>query len=131
MATIELRLNPRKASNYAFFCPVTKLHLTLANPVGITDRVSPYILRAVKSKTLIDINNVIDLATGTLKDENASNITESKTEQVKNEEPVKSETTVTQPQEELSQEVEVAVEEKKSNKRGKRTQNNPVDEVAR
>lgn len=129
---IVLKLNPRKVGNYAFFCPVTKLHLTLTNPVGTTDRVSPYILRALKGKTLIDVNNVVDLKTGEL---NVEKKTDKKEE---NAEPVKSETTVTQDQkeEESSQEVEVTVdkkedkEEKKTNKRGKRAQASPVDEVA-
>lgn len=127
MATIELRLNQRKPGNYAFFCPVTKLHLTLANPVGITDRVSPYILRALKSNTLVDVNGVIDLESGKTNVNNNTKKTETKTESVK------SETTATPDRKEKSpsQEVEVAVEEKKTtNKRGKRAQTNPVDEVA-
>lgn len=127
MATIELRLNQRKPGNYAFFCPVTKLHLTLANPVGITDRVSPYILRALKSNTLVDVNGVIDLESGKMNVNNNTKKTETKTE------PVKSEATATpdQKEESPSQEVEAAVEEKKTtNKRGKRTQTNPVDEAA-
>ena len=127
MATIELRLNQRKPGNYAFFCPVTKLHLTLANPVGITDRVSPYILRALKSNTLVDVNGVIDLESGKTNVNNNTKKTETKTESVK------SKTTATQDQKEesSSQEVEVAVEEKKTtNKRGKRAQTNPVDEAA-
>lgn len=127
MATIELRLNQRKPGNYAFFCPVTKLHLTLANPVGITDRVSPYILRALKSNTLVDVNGVIDLESGKTNVNNNTKKTETKTESVK------SQTTVTpnQKEESSSQKVEAAVEEKKTtNKRGKRAQTNPVDEAA-
>lgn len=127
MATIELRLNQRKPGNYAFFCPVTKLHLTLTNPVGIADRVSPYILRALKSNTLVDVNGVIDLESGKTNVNNNTKKTETKTESVK------SETTVTpdQKEESSSQEVEAAVEEKKTtNKRGKRAQTNPVDEAA-
>lgn len=126
MATIELRLNQRKPGNYAFFCPVTKLHLTLVNPVGITDRVSPYILRALKSNTLVDVNGVIDLESGKMNVNNNTKKTETKTE------PVKSEATAIPDQkEESSQGAEVAVEEKKTtNKRGKRAQTNPVDEAA-
>ena len=117
MATIELRLNQRKPGNYAFFCPVTKLHLTLANPVGITDRVSPYILRALKSNTLVDVNGVIDLESGKTNVNNNTKKTETKTESVK------SETT--------AQGAEAAVEEKKTTtKRGKRAHTNPVDEAA-
>lgn len=127
MATVELKLNLRKPGNYAFFCPVTKLHLTLTNPVGTTDRVSAYIIRGVKSKTLIDINNVINLETGEL---NVNNKT--KSEEVKKTESVKSEATATQDQkEELSQEAEVVVEEKKTTKKGRRAQANPVDESAK
>lgn len=128
MATIELRLNPSKTGNYAFFCPVTRLHLTLANPVGITDRVSHYILRGIKSKTLIDVNGVINLETGKV---NANVAVEA----TKTEIPVKPEPTVIQEQkEELSQEVEavvetVEVEEVKRPKRGKRVQTNSVDET--
>ena len=127
MATIELRLNQRKPGNYAFFCPVTKLHLTLANPVGITDRVSPYILRALKSNTLVDVNGVIDLESGKMNVNNNTKKTETKTESVK------SKTTATQDQKEESSSkgAEAAVEEKKTtNKRGKRAQTNPVDEAA-
>lgn len=125
---IKLRLNPRKAGNYAFFCPVTKLHLTLTNPVGTTDRVSVYILRALKSKTLIDVNNVVDLETGEL---NIANNTNKESKENKTE-PVKSETTATQNQKEESSQVAEAVVEnnKKTNKRGKRAQANPVDEAA-
>lgn len=135
MGAIELRINLRKPGNYAFFCPVTKLHLTLTNPVGFTDRVSPYILRGVKSKTIIDVNNVINLETG--KTENANDIKiENKQQQVK-QESVKSQTTVTpiqEQKEELPQEVEIAVEktdeEVNKPRRGRRAQNNPIDEIA-
>ena len=120
---IVLRLNIAKPNNYAFFCPVTKLHLTLTNPVGTTDRVSAYILRGLKSKSLIDVNNVVDLETGKV---NAKN---KKSEPEVVAQPIKSETTATQEQkEEPSQEVEAAVDDKK--KRGRRAQSNPVDEVA-
>ena len=131
MATIELRLNRSKTGNYAFFCPVTKLHLTLANPVGFTDRVSNYILRGIKSNTIIDVNKVVDLETGKLNVKN-----------VKAENVVKSQATVTQPQTEVhhvvisqevesSQEVEVAVEEKKVTKKNnnKKPQSNSVNEI--
>lgn len=106
---IELRLNPRKPGNYAFFCPITKLHLTLTNPVGITDRVSVYIVRAIKAKTIIDVNNVVNLETG----EVIGAVTTKKTKT----EPVKSTTAPTQDQKEKqSQEVEVVADEKKVKK---------------
>ena len=65
---IKLALNKHKFNNYAFFCPVSRLHLTVSNPVGMTSEVTPAILKAVKSKTLIDVDGVIDIETGTVKD---------------------------------------------------------------
>ena len=65
---IKLALNKQKFNNYAFFCPVSKLHLTVSNPVGYTNEVTPAILRAVKVNTLIDVDGVIDIETGTVKD---------------------------------------------------------------
>lgn len=109
MATVELRLNSRKPGNYAFFCPVTKIHLTLTNPVGITNRVSAYILRAIKSKTLIDVNGVINLETGEV---NANTSVKAEPKKEKEVKMVKQETTATQDQKEesLSQEAEAVVE---------------------
>lgn len=131
MATIELRINLRKPGNYAFFCPVTKLHLTLTNPVGFTDRVSPYILRGLKSKTIIDVNNMINLETG--KVENVNGIQkENVTEEVKKEvvKPQATTAPIQEQKEELYQEVEAVVEETARPRRGRRAQINPVDEVA-
>ena len=65
---VKLALNRHKFNNYAFFCPVSKLHLTVSNPVGYTNEVTPAILRAVKVNTLIDVDGVIDIETGTVKD---------------------------------------------------------------
>ena len=65
---IKLALNKHKLYNYAFFCPISKLHLTVSNPVGYTNEVTPAILRAVKVNTLIDVDGVIDIETGTVKD---------------------------------------------------------------
>ena len=64
---VKLALNRHKFNNYAFFCPVSKLHLTVSNPVGYTNEVTPAILRAVKVNTLIDVDGVIDIETGTVK----------------------------------------------------------------
>ena len=65
---VKLALNRHKFNNYAFFCPVSKLHLTVSNPVGYTNEVTPAILRAIKVNTLIDVDGVIDIETGTVKD---------------------------------------------------------------
>ena len=48
-------LNLRKNDNYAFFCPQSRMHLTISNPVGFADRVTPAIARALKAQTIIDI----------------------------------------------------------------------------
>lgn len=65
---VKLALNRHKFNNYAFFCPVSKLHLTVSNPVGYANEVTPAILRAIKVNTLIDVDGVIDIETGTVKD---------------------------------------------------------------
>ena len=65
---IKLMLNRQKFNNYAFFCPVSKLHVTVSNPVGYVNEVTPAILRAIKLSTLIDVDGVIDIETGTVKD---------------------------------------------------------------
>lgn len=148
MGKMEFRLNPKKPGNYAFFCPVTRLHLTLANPVGYTDRISNYILRAVKGGTLIDVNKAVNLETG----EKINNKPTAPQQEVKEPEkpvetvtPVQEEPTQEEPvqqepaQEEVQQEVQPEqveelqsqeaevtvddVEEKKANKRGKKPQN--------
>ena len=65
---VKLMLNLHKFNNYAFFCPVSRLHLTVSSPVGYTNEVTPAILRAIKLSTLIDVDGVIDIETGTVKD---------------------------------------------------------------
>ena len=65
---VKLALNRHKFNNYAFFCPVSKLHVTVSNPVGYVNEVTPAILRAIKVNTLIDVDGVIDIETGTVKD---------------------------------------------------------------
>lgn len=129
---IQFRLNTRKPGNYAFFCPVTKLHLTIANPVNSVDRISNYILRGVKSNSLVDVNNIINLETGELNRKPVETKQEQAIEPQEEKiiEPEKQEVAATQDQkEEFSQVVEVAAEEKKAQKRGKRAQTNPVDEA--
>ncbi len=66
---IKIALNRKVPSNYAFFCPVSKLHLTLSNPVGYIDRITNNVLVGLRKKTLIDVNNVIDITTGSIKNE--------------------------------------------------------------
>ena len=64
---IKLMLNSRKPYNYAFFCPVSRVHLTVSSPVGFANEVTPAILKAVRVKTVLDVDGVIDLETGGLK----------------------------------------------------------------
>lgn len=64
---IKLALNLHKFNNYAFFCPVSRLHLTVSSPVGYTNEVTPAILKALKVETILDVDGVIDIETGTVK----------------------------------------------------------------
>ena len=65
---IKLALNLHKFNNYAFFCPVSRLHVTVSNPIGYVNEVTTAILKALKSQTLLDVDGVIDIETGTVKD---------------------------------------------------------------
>lgn len=60
-------LNNKKAYNNAFFCPDTRLHLTRSNPIGLANRVTPAILRGLKSQVIIDIDNLVDIEKGEFK----------------------------------------------------------------
>ena len=64
---IKLALNLHKFNNYAFFCPVSRLHVTVSNPIGYVNEVTTAILKALKSQTLLDVDGVIDIETGTVK----------------------------------------------------------------
>jgi hypothetical protein len=52
---MKLQLNLNKPDNYAFFCPVSRVHLTRSNPVVYVNEVTPYINRGLKTKAIIDI----------------------------------------------------------------------------
>lgn len=93
MDRIKIALNLKKPGKYAFFCPVSRLHLTRSNPVGYTDRVTSAILTGLKYKTLLDVDGVVDLETGKVLTKTAnSNKEEIKTEaSVKAQEVVKTE----------------------------------------
>ena len=131
---IKLMLNLHKFNNYAFFCPVSRLHLTVSSPVGFANEVTPAILKGVKSKTLLDVDGVIDLETGTVKAQEEAQTTP---------EPAKTEETPVAPvaeaptevveepaKEEVAEQKEEGKQDKKaSNKRGKRAEAAPVDEA--
>jgi hypothetical protein len=55
------------SSNYNFFDPAAGLNLSIGNPVSFATKITPMILRGLKFKTLRDLDNVIDLTTGTFK----------------------------------------------------------------
>ena len=52
-----LQLNFNKPDNYAFFCPVSRVHLTRSNPVAQVNEVTPYIEKGLKYKSIIDITD--------------------------------------------------------------------------
>ena len=78
----RIGLNTKIPENYCFYCPVCKLHLTVTNPVDITDRVSPSLLRGLRAGKLIDIDKKIDIEKGEFytKEEFAKNVTPKKVE---------------------------------------------------
>ena len=81
MDRIKIALNLRKPGNYAFFCPVSRLHLTRSNPVGFANGVTSAILTGLTSKSLLDVDGVVDLKTGRIKEKAAdSNKEEIKTD---------------------------------------------------
>lgn len=54
---IKFMLNLHKSGNYAFFCPVSRLHLTVSNPIGFANEVTSYILRGLKSNVIIQLED--------------------------------------------------------------------------
>ena len=121
---IKFMLNKYKFNNYAFFCPVSRMHLTVSSPVGFSNEVTPAILKGLKAKTILDVDGVIDLETGTVKEAQAK-VQAPQPEQV-----------VEAPIEE-SKETEAKKKEqepkanKSTNKRGKKAEGNPLDEAAK
>ena len=108
-------LNKYKLNNYAFFCSVSRLHLTVSNPIGYADKVTPAILKALKSKTLIDVDNVIDIETGTVKE----------AQPIKEPEEHASDKETVNDNKEQEQKAT-----KSSNKRGRKAENTTNDKVA-
>lgn len=90
---IKLMLNLHKFNNYAFFCPVSRLHLTVSSPIGFSNEVTPAILKALKSETILDVDGVINIEAGTVnagKQETPKPVQEKKApEQPKSSEPEK------------------------------------------
>ena len=128
---IKFKLNLNKFNNYAFFCPVSRLHLTVSSPVGFSNEVTPAILRGLKSNTILDVDGVIDLETGTVKAQEKAQ-TAPEPDKEENKAPTESivETPVESTKEEAVEQKEEEKQDKKvSNKRGKRIETTFVDEV--
>ena len=126
MDRIKIALNLKKPGKYAFFCPVSRLHLTRSNPVGYTDRVTSAILTGLKYKTLLDVDGVVDLETGKIvtkaadnnKEENKTETPAKKTSEALKtkvtEEPKKEQVKTT---EDVSEAIETATDEPKKRTR--------------
>lgn len=72
MPQTRIMLNLMKPSNNAFFDPVTKLHLTKQNPMGIVNVITPHVLNELRGSPmpgLIDLDHKIDLKTGKWKED--------------------------------------------------------------
>lgn len=104
---MKLQLNFNKPGNYAFFCPVSKVHLTRSNPVAFVNEVTPYIKRGLKSKSIIEVSDNNVTGQKTAKPEAKTVQTEEvQTEEVKATEamPSNEEETVAAPVEEVKEE---------------------------
>lgn len=64
---IKLELNRSQRENYVFFCPEAPIHLSLTKPRGQAPRLSSSILIAIRHGRLIDVEGVVDLENGCLK----------------------------------------------------------------
>ena len=53
---VEVKLNPRKRDNYAFFDPESRLHLTVMNPGGVIPQVTARVQSAINTGVLILVN---------------------------------------------------------------------------
>jgi len=121
-----VKLNPRKINNYAFYCPVSRLHLTrYSNPVGSVNEVTPYIERGLRSGVLIEVKEEAEVQKRrkAAKEEAASEpveepvIEEPVEEQT--EEQVEETVVEEEPAEEAPVEEKVEKTEKKKNKKNK------------
>ena len=69
---MKLVLNMRKPYNYAFFDPRSRIHLTVSNPIGFANEVTPAILRGLRSQVIIDVDGVVDIKTGMIAEKKES-----------------------------------------------------------
>lgn len=120
-----VKLNPRKINNYAFYCPVSRLHLTrYSNPVGSVNEVTPYIERGLKSGVLIEVKEEAEVQKRRKAAKEAASepveepVIEEPVEETATEEPVE-ETVIEESTEEAPVEEKVEKTEKKKNKKNK------------
>lgn len=94
-----IALNPAVPGNYSFVCPEAPLCLNPINRQGYTNVVTPSILRGLQGRTLIDVNNVIDIEAGVFIEEDKPTILPEVEESAQVEKPQE------EPQEEVQEEV--------------------------
>lgn len=94
-----IALNPAVPGNYSFVCPEAPLCLNPINRQGYTNVVTPSILRGLQGRTLIDVDNVIDVEAGVFIEEDKPTILPEV------EEPAQVEKPQEEPQEEVQEEV--------------------------
>ena len=117
-----VKLNPRKINNYAFYCPVSRLHLTrYSNPVGSVNEVTPYIERGLKSGVLIEVKEEAEVQKRrkAAKEEAASEPVEEPVIEEPVEEQTEEAVVEEEPAEEAPVEEKVEKTEKKKNKKNK------------
>lgn len=124
---MKIQLNFNKPDNYAFFCPVSKVHLTRSHPVDFVDEVTPYIKRGLKSEAIIDVTETTGQKENNAKQEP---IVESKKAQEPTPDPLESlkstepetveEQTIEEPKEEtpVAEQVQVDEQPKKKGRKG-------------
>lgn len=66
--SIKLGLNLGLRDNNVFFDPDAPLHLSLSEPMGYASRLTSSIMRGLKGGTILDIESVVDIPLGKLKD---------------------------------------------------------------
>lgn len=97
MAKIRFLLNNRKLQNYAFYEPMSNLHITKANPIAAIEEglFNENIVKALRNGTIIDIDGNVDIEKGQLAEAAESPKEEKPVEATKEEKPVEKKTSST------------------------------------
>ena len=64
MISYRLCLDNRLRGNYSFFDPESRVNLSISNPIAFVDRITPMIVRGLKYKTILDLDNAVNILTG-------------------------------------------------------------------